>query len=253
MLENCVHKINGVACVPGYLVKTVGEKLSFDLESKDYLVGYDAHSFPEQAGLLLDQLTRLHAFEHGNGRTNRMLISRLAELNSFSIAWQNISQKEMKETTIMAYRGDASGFEDLLRSNLHEKSLEKVSDLMKDINDDLKVKKVDLDKSTHYEGKIIAMSESAYLQQQKDNPYEIIFHEKLNFDEHPAYFMRDGQPVFTKIVGNDWSLYYGNSLGGGSMYPSKYEKPSFEQEDHDQLKERNQEDFDYSYDEEYER
>ena len=47
---------NGTSCVPKYLIKTVGEKISSDLEMNNYLVGYSAYSFSQQAGTYLAQL-----------------------------------------------------------------------------------------------------------------------------------------------------------------------------------------------------
>ena len=49
-----------------------------------------------------------------------------------------------------------------------------------------------------------------YLQQQKENPQEIIFHEEINFPDRPIYFAKDEyeDDIYAEAVGNEWLIDY---------------------------------------------
>jgi cell filamentation protein len=55
------------------------EVLFSELSSHDFYRGYDAVRFSEHAGIFLNRLNFIHPFREGNGRTQRLLITQIAQ------------------------------------------------------------------------------------------------------------------------------------------------------------------------------
>lgn len=83
------------------------------------LAGLDPENFSLRAAHFLGELNALHPFREGNGRAQREFIGHVAQVNGYSIAWENVTQPEMLEAAIESFRGHSSKLARLIRENLH--------------------------------------------------------------------------------------------------------------------------------------
>jgi cell filamentation protein len=63
-----------------------------ELERENHLAGLDADAFSDRAGHYLGEVNALHPFREGNGRGQREFFSRLAVVNGYYIAWENVER-----------------------------------------------------------------------------------------------------------------------------------------------------------------
>ncbi len=76
------------------------------LAERSFLMGVDHEEFSTELGESLVELNHIHPFREGNGRTQRLLVSKLAQHAGFQMNWQSISSEAMKRACIEGVGGN---------------------------------------------------------------------------------------------------------------------------------------------------
>ncbi|MGI9278016.1 MAG: Fic/DOC family protein [Endozoicomonas sp.] len=95
--------------LPHNLIYSVSEKTFAELKRENYLQGYDQDKFCQRVGYYFGCINTIHPFREGNGRTQRILIDQLAELNGYEINWSAMSGHAIAEASAAVLAGDKSG------------------------------------------------------------------------------------------------------------------------------------------------
>jgi cell filamentation protein len=101
-------------------IASEAEKLSSQLAGENFLSGLPIRKFADRAGYYMGEWNVLHPFREGNGRTLREFTGQLANQAGYELSWTGITQQQMTEASIQAFRGDASMMADLLFDGLSE-------------------------------------------------------------------------------------------------------------------------------------
>lgn len=94
------------------------DELFASLASQNFYAGFNVDQFCNAAGILLNKLNFIHPFREGNGRTQRMLLTQLAQRSGFCINWSSISSDAMKRAGIEGINGEHRAMQRLLRINI---------------------------------------------------------------------------------------------------------------------------------------
>lgn len=98
-------------------------KLLTNLKSENYLIGLNQKDIIKRLAYYLGELNVHHPFREGNGRTQRIFISDLANQAGYKLDFSNISQSEMIEATVLAYqKADYSLLEELISRSIQDKN-----------------------------------------------------------------------------------------------------------------------------------
>lgn len=87
-------------------IKPMLLQLFDDCTRKRYFKGLSINDFAEQAGQFLIELNRIHPFREGNGRTQRMLLSQMANNAGLLIQWEGVSDSAMNNACIEGLNGN---------------------------------------------------------------------------------------------------------------------------------------------------
>lgn len=79
-------------------------KLFAQLRLENYLQGINKENIVQRLAYYLGELNVIHPFREGNGRVQRAFISELAERLGYELDFSNVSQQEMIDASILAYR-----------------------------------------------------------------------------------------------------------------------------------------------------
>lgn len=85
--------------LPYRLIQSEAAKLFAQLRAESLLKGLNKNDFGNRAGFYLAGINKIHAFREGNGRTQRLLIEQLANINGYVINWNGISQEAMGQAS----------------------------------------------------------------------------------------------------------------------------------------------------------
>jgi cell filamentation protein len=86
-----------------------------DLRARNHFRGLSRDEFAQQGAVLFNVINHAHAFREGNGRTQRLFISQLAEGAGHSLEWGVVSQERMISTSIDGRAGDDAPMQRLFR------------------------------------------------------------------------------------------------------------------------------------------
>ena len=84
--------------------------------SAEYLDELDDSKYVERFAHYYSEVNILHPFREGNGRTERVFFSLLAQRSDRHIAWDLLDPGEAIKACILAYNGDESQLVKLLAS-----------------------------------------------------------------------------------------------------------------------------------------
>ena len=79
-----------------------------NLVFENHLQGLDPEAFGCRAGFFLGWINKIHPFREGNGRSQRVLLNQLADLNGYAITWSAISDRAMGDACREARTTDYS-------------------------------------------------------------------------------------------------------------------------------------------------
>lgn len=96
-------------------------KLFLEIKKENYLIGLNKSEFVKRLAYFLGEINVHHPFREGNGRTQRTFIKFLAESAGYEISFSNISQKDMINASIQAYKEQKYNLmEDLIVKSISE-------------------------------------------------------------------------------------------------------------------------------------
>lgn len=85
----------GKLFLPHRMIAEVAQDTFSELHAENRLQGLSPGDFGTRAGYYLGKINMIHPFREGNGRTQRVLLNQLAELNGYAIEWAAISGEAM--------------------------------------------------------------------------------------------------------------------------------------------------------------
>jgi cell filamentation protein len=88
------------------------------LSDEKHLIGLDHAAFSHRAAHYLGELNALHPFREGNGRTQREFMSHLAQATGYYIAWEDMKQSDLLQSSIESFKGDTLKLAELIRACL---------------------------------------------------------------------------------------------------------------------------------------
>lgn len=91
-------------------------RLLFDrLAQEHFLQGFTSEQFAARAAFYLGELNALHPFREGNGRTQRVFLSMIAQAAGYQLLWSNVDATRMVEASVLSlFRADNSELERIL-------------------------------------------------------------------------------------------------------------------------------------------
>ena len=92
--------------LPHTQIETEATRLFSDLASDGFLKDFSHEDFCQKAGEYLVRLNHIHPFREGNGRSQRLLISRLAQHAGIQMDWSAVSNESMKRACIEGVMGN---------------------------------------------------------------------------------------------------------------------------------------------------
>jgi cell filamentation protein len=99
--------------IVSYLTNTFAE-----LDKEKYLAAADLQQLANRGAYYLGEISAVHPFREGNGRTQREFIRALAVRRGYELDWSRISQVQMIEASRRSLRRDNVGLEQLLSAAL---------------------------------------------------------------------------------------------------------------------------------------
>ncbi len=99
-------------------IRTSLDELFTEMADQNYYRGFDAEKLSAHAGIFLNKLNFIHPFREGNGRTQRLLLTQIAQQAGFSINWASISSDSMRKACIEGGDGQHRPMQRLLQLNL---------------------------------------------------------------------------------------------------------------------------------------
>lgn len=114
------------------MIESAGNKLFANLAKENHLKGLNQGEFADRAAHYLGEINALHPFREGNGRTQRVFMSQLAQNAGYNLSWKGVTREEMLHASINSFNGDNKGFEKIIRNGLSERELNHVETMSRD-------------------------------------------------------------------------------------------------------------------------
>lgn len=112
-----IGKGDTIFLAPHYIPLAL-DQLFADLAINQSSLQGDPARFSEYVGHLLVQLNYIHPFREGNGRTQRLFISKLAQFSHLDLGWQAVSNDAMRRACIEGTEGNPPAMTRLLLLNI---------------------------------------------------------------------------------------------------------------------------------------
>lgn len=81
------------------------DKLFKQLKTEHYFQQLDIQSFSKNAAYYFNEINAAHPFREGNGRTNRLFFTQLAEQAGYSLAWHKTNHRDYIHASIEGFQG----------------------------------------------------------------------------------------------------------------------------------------------------
>lgn len=88
-----------------------------ELANNQFLTGASLEDFSQKVGDYLVRLNFIHPFREGNGRTQRLLISRIAQNAGITLDWRAVSNDAMRKACIDGINGNVRNMVRLILLN----------------------------------------------------------------------------------------------------------------------------------------
>lgn len=92
--------------LPHTQIEHEAQRLFNDLADENFLYGSTHEIFSRKMGEYLIRLNHIHPFREGNGRTQRVLVSKIAQHAGMRMDWSSISNEAMKRACIEGVNGN---------------------------------------------------------------------------------------------------------------------------------------------------
>lgn len=100
-------------CLPQY-IETSGVDIVRALRGENFLRDLDREPFVARLAYYLGEVSAVHPFREGNGRTQRAFFEQLAHDAGFTLAWQHLDAARNIEASVAIMRGDAEPMRKML-------------------------------------------------------------------------------------------------------------------------------------------
>ncbi|NPV76278.1 MAG: cell filamentation protein Fic [Anaerolineae bacterium] len=115
------------------MIESAGNKLFANLAKENHLKGLEQGEFANRAAHYLGEINALHPFREGNGRTQRVFMSKLAQNAGYNLSWKGVSREEMLHASINSFHGDNKGYEKMIRNGLSEREISHAAVASRDV------------------------------------------------------------------------------------------------------------------------
>lgn len=105
------------------MIESAGNKLFANLAKENHLKGLEQGEFANRAAHYLGEINALHPFREGNGRTQRVFMSQLAQNAGYNLSWKGVNREEMTMASIQSFNGENNGYERIIRNGLSDREL----------------------------------------------------------------------------------------------------------------------------------
>lgn len=96
-------------------LESEGKRIFKELADENYLLGiHDKDKMADRLGYYLGELNVLHPFREGNGRTQRLIVSIIAERAGYRIKYSLSNRDEMIRASIDSFNGDYTSMDKLM-------------------------------------------------------------------------------------------------------------------------------------------
>ncbi|MCW9718161.1 MULTISPECIES: Fic/DOC family protein [unclassified Avibacterium] len=94
------------------------EKLFNQLKNEQFLKSTASEKIPARLAYYLGEINAIHPFREGNGRTQRLFIHQLAKTLGFYLNFEQVSEDEMIQASILSHKCDYSALEKIIKQGL---------------------------------------------------------------------------------------------------------------------------------------
>ncbi len=98
--EPILRKFDGAPFMPGRLIADTLERITGELRVETYLRGLSREEFSNRAAALMVELNGVHPFREGNGRTQRVFITELAQEAGHKLDFSCVTRERMIQASI---------------------------------------------------------------------------------------------------------------------------------------------------------
>lgn len=93
---------------PSELIKAELDKLFGQLSNERFLEGLPRQYFVIKIAVLLSEINRIHPFREGNGRTQRLFVSQLAQRLGHELHFEVVSRERLVQASVLSAHGDVT-------------------------------------------------------------------------------------------------------------------------------------------------
>ncbi len=111
-------------CLPEH-IESYAKKIFGDLKKEKFYIFYSDEITIEKLSKFFSDLNVLHPFRDGNGRTQRIFMEMLCEINGLKIDFDDVSKEEMTEASLYGNYGNFELFREMIIKNHETLSFEK--------------------------------------------------------------------------------------------------------------------------------
>jgi cell filamentation protein len=108
-----MSKLNSTFCYPEHIEAQM-RRLFDELASENHFRNLDSESFAKKAAHFLAELNAIHPFREGNGRTQNVFLSILANRAGHPIDFGRLHPPDMLQAMIASFAGDERPLADLI-------------------------------------------------------------------------------------------------------------------------------------------
>jgi len=94
-------------CLPE-LIEVELLKVFRELANAQFLQGLPRKEFSSKSAVLLSEINRIHPFREGNGRTQRLFVSQLAQRLGFELHFEVVTRDRLVQASILSANGDVA-------------------------------------------------------------------------------------------------------------------------------------------------
>ena len=98
--EPVLRKVDGEPFMQGSLIADALERITGKVRDEDYLRGLSREEFSNRAAALMVELNGVHPFREGNGRTQRVFITELAQETGHKLDFSCVTRERMIQASI---------------------------------------------------------------------------------------------------------------------------------------------------------
>ena len=120
-IRNCNIAKQDLFCLTGH-IESFGTDVFNKLKKEKYFVDYDKETTLDKLVELFADINALHPFREGNGRSQRVFIESLAQINGINLDLTNVSKMDMIVAGHESINGDYKKLREMFKNNSYDLS-----------------------------------------------------------------------------------------------------------------------------------